>query len=454
MGSSMKTLESLLAAVGTMTGRTLQLEPESGAFSKESDPELRDVLTHARALADECTALEAESDLLATELNQAYENLYLYSQIASQISSLHFSKTMLSELLQGTREAMRVELVTARFLDIPGDSVRVSTPAVEELLPDSDAFIETLVAAMPEHAPPFETGCFILNDSKAIPHFAAMHAEPFRALLIAISNAEHQYGWLLLMSFDMKEIFRRGEYRLLGTMTEQLALVMANTDLYRDLEHFVVNLVKSMVMAIEAKDKYTRGHSDRVSKLSLQLAREMGLKTEALNTLQWAAILHDLGKIGTPGTILNKNGRLSDDEFSAIQEHPVKGAEILKPIPQLADALPIIRHHHEHYNGKGYPDGLAGEDIPLLARVISVVDTYDAITSDRAYRAAQPHDKAMAIIADVAGTQLDPGVVSAFQEMVAQYAGEKAGTSAATLIKMLAEDRRNDAEDIAHGNQQ
>ena len=412
---------------------------------------LGDVLECAKQLADERAELVRERDLLAEELNQAYEDLYLYSQISSQIRSLHFSRSMLKELLQGTREAMRVEVVMARFIDTPENSVRVASSEAAKNLPGADAFLEGLVTGMPEHAPSFEAG-FILNNSKENPQFAAMHDRPFRALLIAISNGEHQYGWLLLVSFNMKEIFRRGEYRLLGTMTEQLALVMANTDLYRDLERFVVNLVKSMVMTIEAKDEYTRGHSDRVSKLSMRLAKEMGLEAEQLNTLQWAAILHDLGKIGTPETILNKDGRLSDNEFDAIKAHPQKGAEILKPIPQLSEALPAIRHHHERYDGSGYPDGLKGDDIPLLARIIGVADTYDAITSDRAYRAAQSHEKAMAIIADVAGVQLDPDAVSAFQRMVAACTKKGSGASSAMLLKMIAKEGQDAREVAGHGH--
>ncbi len=418
----------------------------------ETGQNLLGVLECAKQLIHERTELSKESCLLAGELNQAYEDLYLFSQIASHIHSFHFSKGMLRSLLQGMQEAMRVELATAQFIDIPENGVTVVAPGAEKHLTDADGFLQALVTAMPEYAPPFENDCFILNNSKEIPCFADMHEKPFRVLMISISNSDHQYGWLLLVSFNMAEIFRRGEYRLLGTMSEQLALVMANTDLYKDLERFVVNLVKSMVMAIEAKDEYTRGHSDRVSKLSMRFAREMDLGPEQLNNLQWAAILHDLGKIGTPELILNKKGRLENDEFSVIKEHPARGAEILKPIPQLAEALPAIRHHHERYDGTGYPDKLKGDDIPLLARVIGVADTYDAITSDRAYHAAQSHDKAMQIITEVAGTQLDPVVVDAFQRVVATYMGKTAGASTEMLFKMIAEDRPQTREDITNGD--
>ena len=172
-----------------------------------------------------------------------------------------------------------------------------------------------------------------------------------------------------------------------------------------------------MVCAVEAKDVYTKGHSERVSQICSYMAERLGLKEEDQKNLKWAAILHDVGKIGVPESILCKPGALDDDEYDLIKQHPTKGCEILKHIEQLGDIIPAILHHHERYDGNGYPDGLKGEEIPFFARIIAVVDTYDAITSKRSYRQESNDEKALSIIDEVAGTQLDPHMVAIFKEV-------------------------------------
>jgi HD-GYP domain-containing protein (c-di-GMP phosphodiesterase class II) len=234
---------------------------------------------------------------------------------------------------------------------------------------------------------------------------------------------DNVYGWLGLVSFNLKEIFRRSELRLLSSMAEQLAVVMANTDLYQDLERFVINVVKSLVYAIEAKDVYTRGHSERVNRYTMLMAEHLQLDEEQKKVLYWASILHDVGKIGIPEAILNKPGPLNDDEYRVIKSHPEKGYDILQPLEQLASSLPGILHHHERYDGGGYPHGVKGEEIPLLARIIAVADTFDAITSDRAYRKGKTAKEALTIIEKVAGTQLDPHLVEVFVDVLNEDLG-------------------------------
>jgi HD-GYP domain-containing protein (c-di-GMP phosphodiesterase class II) len=200
-------------------------------------------------------------------------------------------------------------------------------------------------------------------------------------------------------------------------MAEQLAGFIANMDLHKDLEDFVISMVKSLVFAIEAKDEYTRGHSERVSRYSMLLGAQLGLNEVELGNLKWASILHDIGKIGIPERILNKPDGLTDDEYAVIRGHPQKGIDILRPLEQLAGSVPSILHHHERYDGCGYPKGLKGDEIPLGARIIAVADTFDAINSDRAYRAHRSKEEAMAIIEEVSGSQLDPQMVAAFREV-------------------------------------
>jgi len=180
----------------------------------------------------------------------------------------------------------------------------------------------------------------------------------------------------------------------------------------------------ALARAIDAKSGWTSGHSDRVSEMSVALGRELGLSRVELEQLHRGGLLHDLGKIGIRSTILDKPGKLTDEEMRIVREHPQIGADILAPIEAFADVIPIVRHHHERYDGKGYPLGLAGEQIPLVARILAVVDVYDALTSERPYRKALSKREVVEDFRSVAGSQFDPVVVAAFLGLIQAAEGD------------------------------
>lgn len=181
--------------------------------------------------------------------------------------------------------------------------------------------------------------------------------------------------------------------------------------------HEARQLIESLMLALRAKDEYTFNHSVRVARYSAAIATEMFADTEIIADAYISGLLHDIGKISIPDAVLFKNGKLTDEEYRIIQSHPIKSAEICRPINAFVDILPAIRYHHERYDGKGYPDGLAGEGIPMLARVIAVADTFDAITSDRPYRRHLPISKVWSILKDGAGSQWDVNVVEALKRI-------------------------------------
>jgi len=176
--------------------------------------------------------------------------------------------------------------------------------------------------------------------------------------------------------------------------------------------------ITSLIVALEARDQYTRGHSEAVAKLVAGMAAHMNASHDEIESLGIAGRLHDLGKIGVPDNILLKPGRLTAEEFAIIKEHPVIGASILGSIPSIKPLLPVILHHHERFDGKGYPYGLKGEKIVLWARMTAVADTYHALISDRPYRKGMSQDKAMSIIEEVRGTQLCPDCVDNFKSLM------------------------------------
>jgi putative nucleotidyltransferase with HDIG domain len=183
---------------------------------------------------------------------------------------------------------------------------------------------------------------------------------------------------------------------------------------YKELKELYNGLIFSFAYAIDAKSPWTKGHSERVTNYAISIAKEIGLKGEDIETLNTAALLHDIGKIGTYDVILDKPGKLTDEEFALIKMHPVKGADILRPIRQLEKVVPIIKHHHERIDGKGYPDGLKGEEIPFFSRIIHVADSFDSMTADRPYRPAPGIKYAISEFKKYSGTQFDPEVVEAF----------------------------------------
>ena len=185
----------------------------------------------------------------------------------------------------------------------------------------------------------------------------------------------------------------------------------------QQMEEMSFQTVQALAGAIDAKDGYTKGHSARVSDYSVQLAERAGWDKERRDALRYAALLHDVGKIGVPDVVLNKRGRLTESEYAVIKAHTTMGSDILKNITTAGDALNVARHHHERYDGKGYPDGLAGKDIPIMARVVGIADAYDAMNSKRIYRNALPHDVIRSELVKGRGSQFDPELLDIFLEL-------------------------------------
>ncbi len=188
-----------------------------------------------------------------------------------------------------------------------------------------------------------------------------------------------------------------------------------------DLENAYLGTIKAITSAIDAKDKYTRGHSKRVTDISLAMGKQLGFNSEKLSILERASLFHDVGKIGIEDAILNKVSKLTEAEYSIIKKHPQIGVDIIKDVDYLKPIIPIIRHDHERYNGSGYPDGLEGESIPLEARIISVADFYDAITTNRPYRKGLGHEEAVREIITLSGSYFDPKIIDIFLECIEDF---------------------------------
>jgi putative nucleotidyltransferase with HDIG domain len=233
--------------------------------------------------------------------------------------------------------------------------------------------------------------------------------------------------------------FVRRDLAVFSALALKVAIAVDNARLYDDLRSLFYNTVETLVRTIQAKDQYTAGHSTRVSRYALMIADKLGMSTKEKHQLYLAAMLHDIGKIGVPDDLLNRPGKLSEAEMERVRSHVQVGASMIEMLGEMHLIVPLIRHHHECWDGSGYPDGLKGEQIPLVSRIIAVADMYDAMTSDRPYRKRRSHQFAVDEILAASGIKIDPKVAEAclavLKEIVPATAPAAAETTSGSPVR-------------------
>lgn len=232
------------------------------------------------------------------------------------------------------------------------------------------------------------------------------------------SGAETVSGVMTLLSLDGHATFTSDDMDLLRALGSLMAVTVSNARMEERQRTTFLRTLQSLATALEARDEYTRGHSHRVSEVSLLIGEKLGFQGEAMEELRVGTILHDIGKIGVPDEILNKRGRLTDEEFTVMKSHPSKGYEICRPLMLSEGVLMIIRNHHEKLDGSGYPDGLRAGELPLSLRIVCVADAFDAMSSRRPYRGVMETSMVLAELSKGAGTQFDPVVVETLKELM------------------------------------
>ncbi|HAW49493.1 TPA: hypothetical protein DCX16_00870 [bacterium] len=243
-------------------------------------------------------------------------------------------------------------------------------------------------------------------------------------LLFPLIAKEEVIGAISIHSIK-PDAFYEEHLHTLSILGPQAAVAIENARIYQEMQNLYTETIKALAAEIETRNPYTLGHSERVTDYSLIVAKEIGLSSSKIELIRYAGLLHDLGKIGISDNILLKPGKLTEEEFAEIKSHPLKSESIIKLITFLKDALPIVRHHHERYDGRGYPDGLSADQIPIESRILAVADAYDAMTSDRPYRKALTKDEAISALEECRGSQFDPEIVDKFITSVKFVMDEK-----------------------------
>jgi putative nucleotidyltransferase with HDIG domain len=233
-------------------------------------------------------------------------------------------------------------------------------------------------------------------------------------ILIPILARGKPVGLLDLVVYADEGGFSQRDLSLLSILANQAGISLENARLYDNIRQDYYDVIQGLSKAVDARDHYTQEHSGRVSAYGVIIARSMGLNSDLVESIQYGALLHDVGKIGIPDQVLNKPGRLTEEEFGIMKTHSTMGANIVQKIESLVPLVPLVLYHHERFDGRGYPEGLSGKKIPLGARVINVADSFETITSDRVYHKARSFQEGYDEILRCAGGQFDPEVVEAF----------------------------------------
>ena len=360
--------------------------------------------------------LQRDIDLLADNLADTYEEISLLYRLTHSLKLSCRDEDLGRLALRWLADAVPVESLAVQFLPAAADDAVEAKSRNEAVLlthgpcPLDNARFSRLVARwsveLPKHP-------IVINPPiTAEPEWA--FPEIRQLVLVPLVEGARLFGWLA--AFNHREGRELGtvEGSLLGSVAAILGIHSSNTDLYREQAELLSGMVRALTSAIDAKDPYTCGHSDRVARVSVRLGREMGCSPDQLKWLYLSGLLHDVGKIGIDQDVLSKPGRLSETEYQHIQTHTQIGFRILDGIKQLDDVLPVVLHHHEAWDGTGYPSRLAGETIPVLARIVAVADSYDAMASDRPYRKGMPDDRLEEIFRAGTGKQWDARVIAAF----------------------------------------
>ena len=359
------------------------------------------------------SCLEQELDSISGQLSNTYEELSLIYQISSGMkinrrSSDFFKQTCL--------DVMQVLGVRAMGVVLCGDKSNpdksVPEPAIYgrlTLAPHKLKHLGTeLIRVLRERK-----SVLLCNDLARDKSFNWFAQDGRQLLAVPLQRQDEVLGCLLAIDKETGE-FDSVDAKLLNSIANESAIYLENARLFEDVHGLMMGLLHALTSAVDAKDAYTCGHSERVALLSQRLAREIHLPEPQVERIYMAGLLHDVGKIGVPESVLQKAGRLTPEEFDQMKKHPAIGARILADIKQIEDVIPGVMHHHERYDGRGYPAGLAGRNIPLMGRIICLADCFDAMTSNRTYRRALPLEVALVEIRRCSGSQFDPSLAEAF----------------------------------------
>lgn len=355
------------------------------------------------------SAVEKDIESLSTQLSETYEELTLIYQISS---GMRVNRSVEDFFLHACMEVIGVMGVRgAGYVVVDGNNRPDASAIYGESALDAETSAQLTSALLRR----FGTNPrpIMINDLASDPELAFIAPHAQRLVAVAIQRQDRVLGTLFCFDKNHQD-FTTQDSKLLNSIANETAIYLENAALFSDARGLMMGLLHALTSAVDAKDAYTCGHSQRVALFGREIASAAGLPESLCERVYMAGLLHDVGKIGVPEEVLRKPGKLTNEEFAEMKKHVDIGARILRDVRQVDDLIPGVLYHHERYDGKGYPHGLAGQDIPLIGRILCVADSFDAMTSNRTYRKALPLEVALMEIRRCAGTQFDPMLADAW----------------------------------------
>ncbi len=362
-------------------------------------------------------ALEEEAESLSVHLAGTYEEISLLYRLTQNLKISESDEDLGRAALEWMQEVLPAAGLAIQLVPVAQRSESIDHQARTEpvLLTFGDCPIDNpQFSALIAHLGPDAARWPVVVNRQVTDQEDWPCRDVHQMIMVSLAEGQNLFGWLAALNHVEDAEFGTVEASLLSSVAAILGIHSGNIELYRQQSELLAGIVRALTSAIDAKDPYTCGHSDRVARVAVRLAEELGCDGKTLNTIYLSGLLHDIGKIGIDDSVLRKPARLSESEYEHIKRHAAIGHKILSDIKKLDDVLPVVLHHHESWDGGGYPDQLSTEKIPLAARIVAVADAFDAMGSDRPYRKRMADEKIDSIFRAGAGQQWDPGVVEAF----------------------------------------
>ena len=371
---------------------------------------------------DEFEDLATSFNAMAGRLQSQFNTLTALHEIDQVVLSAQDIDHIIDTVLSGTRRVLPCDGLSVSVLSGTGRKATWRLVAVadrddEQIRHDIEigAEEEQELRNNPDHL--MISGGPGSRSYLVISPFTTGGISSFLVLPIFLKN---ELSAVIALGYVSQPALSTADFTQARQMADQVAVALSNTRLIDELDALNVGALTALARTIDAKSPWTAGHPERVTTNTLKIARQMGLDEAQLEILNRGGLLHDIGKIGIPAEILDKPSALNKEEMQVMRDHVTVGARILEPIAAYADVIPIVLWHHERWDGSGYPDGLAGEEIDFHARLLAAADVYDALTSHRPYRSGMPHAEAVAWIAEQSGSHFDPEVVKAFMAVMSK----------------------------------
>jgi len=380
---------------------------------------MRDFDSRVRVTSgDEFEELGASFNDMARQLGRQFNALTTIAEIDRAILSFLDTEKIVRTVITRMHEFFRYDLVSVTLLDFQGKNPARTYIGGDK--PDAVKLVDDIEVTPEEvHKLIDNRKTVLINAEGDLPPFLAPLARKgINSFAVLPLFIKQELAGIITLGFLDSSAPDQEDLHQARQLADQVAVALSNAQLIEELDLLNWGTLTALARAVDAKSPWTAGHSERVTEKALEIGKALGFSESELEDLNRGGLLHDIGKIGIPASILDKPGKLSDEERQMIQEHPRKGARILEPIAAYAHVIPMVLQHHEWLNGKGYPDGLGGEDISLGARILAVADVFDALVSDRPYRKGMELKRTLEIIKQESGTQFDPKVVQAFLEVM------------------------------------